>query len=124
MRVANAVSLTAQQRQRLASKMRGRRLSARLVDHRRIVLLAALGVRKRYRDSVNTTAHKAASWRSRLPALDLTGLEKDATSPRRPSLIRREDPESAHASANPLLLGSVRPRCPTTVPATQRSIPG
>ena len=88
MRVAPAVTLTEQQRKQLEANVRGRSLSARLVERSRIVLLAAAGARDSdIAATLNITPHKVARRRSRFLDLGPAGLEKDAARPGRPALI-------------------------------------
>ena len=88
MRVAPAVALTEPQRTHLEANVRGRSLSARLVERSRIVLLAAAGARDSdIAATLNITPHKVARRRSRFLDLGPAGLEKDAARPGKPAFI-------------------------------------
>jgi len=88
MRVAQPVTLDAQQRQVLEQQSRARSLPARIVQRARIVLRAAAAWKdKQIAAELGITPEKAARWRKRFLERGLPGLEKDAPRPGRPRLI-------------------------------------
>lgn len=91
MRVAPAVSLSAEQRQVLEQRRRARSLPARVVERARIVLLAAEGKQhKEIAELLGVSMQKAARWRARFLELGVDGLEKDAPRPgRTPSIAAK-----------------------------------
>ena len=91
MRVAPTVTLTAEQREILEQRSRGRSLPARMVERARIVLLAASGRQdKEIAAELGISTQKAARWRARFLELGTVGLEKDAPrSGRIPSIAKK-----------------------------------
>ena len=84
MRIAPAITLSANQRSRLEAVVRSRKLPARLMERSRIVLLAAAGKQnKEIAVELSMTPEKAARWRKRYLQQGLAGLEKDAPRPGR-----------------------------------------
>ena len=91
MRVAPTVTLTAEQREILEQRSRGRSLPARMVERARIVLLAAAGRQdKEIAAELGISTQKSARWRARFLELGTVGLEKDAPrSGRLPSIAKK-----------------------------------
>jgi len=84
MRVARPVVLDAEQTRQLEQWSRCGSLSARLVEHSRIVLLAAAGkLDKEIGALLSISGAKAARWRNRFLDIGLEGLKKDAPRPGR-----------------------------------------
>ena len=79
MRVAKAVTLTAEERTALLKWSRGRSTPARLVQRARIVLAAAEGRRNdEIAADLGCTRRTVGVWRSRFVANRLEGIQKDA----------------------------------------------
>ena len=79
MRVARLVRLTPEQQKQLEAAAAGRRVSVRLVERARIVLLAAEGLRdKQIGTRLGIDRITAANWRNRYLEQGYEGLEKDA----------------------------------------------
>ncbi len=79
MRVAQPVTLTTEQRNKLERQARARSLPARRVERARIVLRAAEGWQdKQIAEELGITPQKAARWRKRFLEGGLPALEKDA----------------------------------------------
>ena len=88
MRIAPAITLSANQRSRLEAVVRSRKLPARLMERSRIVLLTAAGKQnKEIAVELSMTPEKAARWRKRYLQQGLAGLEKDAPRPGRKAKI-------------------------------------
>ena len=88
MRIARPVILTAEDRTMLEQQSRARSLPARVVEHSRIVLLAADGKQDiEIADQMGISPKKAGRWRQRFLDAGLKGLEKDAPRPGRPVAI-------------------------------------
>ena len=91
MRIAPKVKLNADQRSRLQTIVRSRKLPARLIERSHIVLLAAAGKQnKEIASELGITPEKASRWRKRYLKLGLVGLEKDAPRPgRKPKITAK-----------------------------------
>jgi transposase len=88
MRIAPAVTVSAEQRAVLESYARGRRIAARLVERSRIILLAAEGKGdSAIAELLSIPRQKAARWRERFLEKGVAGLEKDAPRPGRPVVL-------------------------------------
>ena len=88
MRVATAVELSIEQRQKLETIGRSKNRSVRLVERCKIVLLAADGLQdKEIAKRLGITRQKASRWRLRYLDLGVEGLEKDAPRPGRKKRI-------------------------------------
>ena len=88
MRIAPPITLTEQDRARLQTYARGRRVAARLVERSSIVLLAAEGKQDTaIAELLSISRQKTARWRKRLLRLGVAGLQKDAPRPGRPRTI-------------------------------------
>ena len=84
MRIAPAITLSADQRAALEQRARSRSLPARVVERARIVLLAAEGRQdKEVAAAMNITPKKVSRWRRRFLAVGMAGLERDASRPGR-----------------------------------------
>jgi transposase len=84
MRVAPAITLSAEERARLVSWAAGRRLPFRLVKRARIIRMAADGVLNQViAEALDVSRPTVQLWRERFLALRLPGLEKDAPRPGR-----------------------------------------
>ncbi len=84
MRVAEASSLTPEERQQLVEWSRGRALPQRLVERARIVLAAAEGKQnKQIAEKLGLDPHTVALWRNRFSPLRIPGTQKDAPRPGR-----------------------------------------
>ncbi|MGH9439806.1 MAG: IS630 family transposase [Terriglobia bacterium] len=82
MRVAAQVVLSVEQRAKLESYARGRRIAARLLLRAKIVLLAAEGSQDlEIAAMLGVVPRTAARWRARFLKLGVAGLEKDAPRP-------------------------------------------
>ena len=95
MRIAPAITLSSDQQATLEQCARSRSLPARVVEHARIVLLAAEGRQdKEIAATLKMTPKKVSRWRKRFLTLSMAGLERDAPRPGRTakitaSLVRR-----------------------------------
>src|SRR5271169_339979 len=91
MRIAPAITLSAEERTRLESQARSRSLPVRVAERARIVLLAASGQPdKEIAASMAITPKKVSRWRKRFLALGVAGLQKDAPRPgRKPTIGAR-----------------------------------
>src|SRR5271169_1558993 len=91
MRIAPAITLSAEERTRLESQARSRSLPVRVAERARIVLLAASGQPdKEIAASMAITPKKASRWRKRFLTLGVAGLQKDAPRPgRKPTIGAR-----------------------------------
>ena len=79
MRIAPAITLSAEQRTLLESQVRSRSLPVRVAERARIVLLAASGQQdKEIAASLAITPKKVSRWRKRFLALGVAGLQKSA----------------------------------------------
>ena len=88
MRIAPAITLSAEQRTLLESQVRSRSLPVRVAERARIVLLAASGQQdKEIAASLAITPKKVSRWRKRFLALGVAGLQKDAHRPGRKPII-------------------------------------
>jgi transposase len=88
MRVARPVTLTAQQQQQLQAAADGRRVSVRLAERARIVLLAAQGLQdKQISAQMGIDRITAAHWRNRYLEQGYDGLLKDAPRSGRPRTV-------------------------------------
>ena len=88
MRIAAAVKLTQEQRQQLKDWRRGRKISVRLAQRARILLLAAEGVsNKAIGELLAIDRRTAGLWRARFNAMGWVGLERDAFRPGRKRTI-------------------------------------
>jgi len=86
MRVAVAITLSDTERKALEKWSRGRSTPARLVKRAQVVLLAAEGwLNHQIAEEVGLNRRMVSKWRSRFAELRLTGIEKDAPRPVRPS---------------------------------------
>jgi transposase len=86
MRVAVAITLSDTERKALEKWSRGRSTPARLVKRAQVVLLAASGwLNHEIAEEVGLNRRMVSKWRSRFAELRLTGIEKDAPRPGRPS---------------------------------------
>jgi len=84
MRIAPAITLSADQRAALEQRARSRSLPARVVERARIVLLAAEGRQdKEVAAAMKITPKKVSRWRRRFLAVGMAGLERDASRPGR-----------------------------------------
>jgi len=84
MRIAPAITLSADQQVALQQQARSRWLPARAVERARIVLLAAEGRQdKEIAATLKITPKKVSRWRKRFLTLGLAGLERDAPRPGR-----------------------------------------
>jgi DNA-binding NarL/FixJ family response regulator len=82
MRVASAIALPIATRRQLEKQMRGRSTPVRVAQRSRIVLLAADGLQnKQIATQMGVTPRMVALWRSRIIALGVDGLLKDAPRP-------------------------------------------
>lgn len=82
MRVAPAVVLSVEQREKLERLSRGRRVAARVVERAKIVLLAADGKQNReIAETCGVTRRTAGLWRHRFVEQGVLGIEKDAPRP-------------------------------------------
>ena len=89
MRVACKIELTGDERKTLQRWSRGRSTPARLVMRSRIVRLAAEGtMNKDIAQHVGTDRQTVARWRNRFAQKRVSGIEKDAPRPGRPSGCR------------------------------------
>jgi transposase len=89
MRVAQAITLTAEQRATLTKWARGRSTPARLVLRARIVLAAALGrENKDIAAELGCTRKTVGLWRMRFAQAGLSGIEQDAPRGGRPAVVR------------------------------------
>jgi transposase len=78
-RVAQAITLSQEQRLQLQIYSRGRRVPKRLVERANIILLAAAGNENLViAEELQISRHTVARWRERFLALGVSGLEKDA----------------------------------------------
>src|SRR6202795_3561357 len=91
MRIAPAITLSAEERTRLESQARSRSLPVRVAERARIVLLAASGQPdKEIAAVMAVTPKKVSRWRKRFLALGVAGLQKDAHRPgRKPTIGTR-----------------------------------
>lgn len=88
MRIAPQITLTEQDRVRLRTYARGRRVAARLAERSSIVLLAAEGKQDtEIAERLSISRQKAARWRKRFLRLGVAALDKDAPRPGRPRTI-------------------------------------
>jgi transposase len=84
MRVAMPIELTRKQEAKLEALSKGRRVSVRLAERARIVLLAADGRdNEQIGKALGITRQKAGRWRLRFAQLGFSGIEKDAPRPGR-----------------------------------------
>ena len=91
MRVADAVSLTQEERVTLARWSRGRSTPARLVLRAKIVLAAAEGLEnKAIAAQLGCTRRTVGTWRSRFAARGIEGIQKDAPRGGRKAVIRQQ----------------------------------
>lgn len=91
MRIAQAISLSQQDRVKLESYARGRSVAKRLVERAGIILLAAQGKRDiEIAAALKITRQTAARWRARFAQSGVAGLEKDAPRPGRTTVINAE----------------------------------
>lgn len=78
MRIAPSIELTDEQRKTLEAWSRGRRISVRLQQRSRIVLLAAQGKQNtQIAEQVGVDVTTAGRWRSRFAQHGLAGIQKD-----------------------------------------------
>ena len=88
MRVASPVKLTPEQQTQLQAAAEGRRISVRLAERAKIVLLAAEGLQdKQIGERLGIDRITAAQWRRRYLAQGYEGLRKDAPRSGRPRTI-------------------------------------
>ncbi len=88
MRIAQPISLTEDQREKLSSYAGGRSIAKRLVERSEIVLLAAQGKQDiEIASALDIRRQTAARWRKRFLQLGIAGLEKDASRPGRPPSV-------------------------------------
>lgn len=91
MRVAQAITVSEEDRQTLKRWARGRRTPARLVLRAKIVMLAADGrLNKEIAAELNTGMKIVCKWRNRFAKVGLTGIERDAPRGGRPATRRAE----------------------------------
>ena len=84
MRVAAAVKLSDEQRQQLEKQARARRVSVRLAQRSKMILLAAAGFSDlKIATELSVKRQTVARWRSRFIRQGLSGIEKDAPRPGR-----------------------------------------
>jgi transposase len=84
MRVAAAVKLSDEQRQQLEKQARARRVSVRLAQRSKMILLAAVGFPDlKIAAELGVKRQTVARWRSRFIRQGLPGIEKDAPRPGR-----------------------------------------
>src|SRR5260370_877245 len=84
MRVAAAVKLSDEQRQKWEKQARGRSVSVRLAQRSKMILLAATGLSDlKIGAELGVKRQTVARWRSRFNRLGLPGIEKDAPRPGR-----------------------------------------
>ncbi len=84
MRIAPAITLSAEERTVLEFQARSRSLPVRVAERARIVLFAASGQQdKEIAARMAITPKKVSRWRQRFLALGVAGLEKDAPRPGR-----------------------------------------
>jgi transposase len=88
MRVARPVTLTPEQQKQLQTAAAGRRVSVRLAERARIVLLAAQGLQdKQIAAELGIDRITAAHWRNRYLEQGYEGLQKDAPRSGRPRTV-------------------------------------
>lgn len=91
MRVAPRIVLDDSERQELEKLSRGRRVSVRLAERAKIILLAAKGLDNHgIAAALGITRQKAGRWRTRYAKFGLSGIEKDAPRPGRTPTITEE----------------------------------
>ena len=84
MRAATVIELGDQQRKELVRLSRGQRVSVRLAQRVRIVLLAADGLQNlQIAAQLGISRFKVSRWRERYATLGLPGIQKDAPRPGR-----------------------------------------
>jgi len=82
MRIAPAITLSAEERTVLEFQARSRSLPVRVAERARIVLFAASGQQdKEIAARMAITPKKVSRWRQRFLALGVAGSEKDAPRP-------------------------------------------
>jgi transposase len=92
MRKAQPISLTAEEQHALEELSRGRRVSVRLSERSKIILLAAQGMENiEIAQQLGMTRQKVARWRKRYLDDGLKGIEKDAPRPGRSRRIGQAD---------------------------------
>src|ERR1035438_6566734 len=88
MRIAQAITLSSEERTRLESQARSRSLPVRVAERARIVLFAASGLQDlEIAAHMAITPKKVSRWRRRFLALGVPGLQKDAHRPGRKPTI-------------------------------------
>src|SRR5258706_7550892 len=114
MRIAPAITLSAEQRTVLESQARSRSLPVRVVERARILLMAAAGQQnKDIAAMLSVTPKKVARWRERFLALGVAGLQKEAPPPgREPTISGRPTRPGADMNPQP-------PRPDATHPSTR-----
>jgi transposase len=79
MRVATKIELTAEQQKELTLLGRSQKVSVRLAQRAKLVLLAASGLQNQdIAEQLGISRFKVARWRERFAQLGLLGIEKDA----------------------------------------------
>ncbi|MGH2566842.1 MAG: IS630 family transposase [Bacteroidota bacterium] len=92
MRIAEAITLSSDERETLNTWVRGRSLPLRLVQRAKIIQMAANGIlNQEIAQRVGVSRPTVQLWRQRFLALRLAGLEKDAPRPGRlPKIPQRK----------------------------------
>ena len=94
MRIATEIKLTGKERELLEALSRGKKVSVRLAERSKIILLAAQGSTDiAIAEQLRMTRQKVARWRKRYARHGIQGIEKDAPRPGRIAKISAERKE-------------------------------